>query len=93
MLVTTDADARIDRRGCSQRPTQMHVSTDADDILTPLAMIAFRILKIIMRAKAVARGLFISDYIEPTAPMPSIRSISAARSSHNTICTQFAWVG
>lgn len=29
----------------------------------------------------------------PTAPMPSIRSISAARSFHSTICTQFAWVG
>ena len=30
MLVTTDADARIDRRGCSYRPTRMHVTTDAD---------------------------------------------------------------
>jgi hypothetical protein len=29
----------------------------------------------------------------PTAPMPSIRSISTARSFHSTICTQFAWVG
>ena len=85
MLVTTDADARIDRRRCTYRPTRMHVSTDADDILPPLAIIAFRILKIIMRAKAVARGLFISDYIEPTAPMPSIRSTSTARSFHNTI--------
>ena len=27
---STDADARIDRRGCSYRPTQMLVSTDAD---------------------------------------------------------------
>ena len=27
---STDADARIDRRGCSHRPTQMLVSTDAD---------------------------------------------------------------
>ncbi|WP_278670949.1 hypothetical protein [Leyella stercorea] len=85
MLVTTDADARIDRRGCTYRPTRMLVSTDADDRLPPLAIITFRILKIIMRAKAVAMGLFISDYIEPTAPMPSIRSTSAARSFHNTI--------
>ena len=29
----------------------------------------------------------------PTAPMPSTPSTSAARSSHSTICTQFAWVG
>ncbi|WP_444302066.1 hypothetical protein [Leyella stercorea] len=57
MLVTTDADARIDRRGCSYRPTRMLVTTDADDILPPLAMIAFRILKIIMRAKAVCKGI------------------------------------
>ncbi|WP_303112785.1 hypothetical protein [Leyella stercorea] len=92
MLVTTDADARIDRRGCSYRPTRMLVTTDADDILPPLAMIAFRILKIIMRAKAVARGLFISDYIEPTALMPSIHSTSAARSSHNTIYIQLRLV-
>ncbi len=28
----------------------------------------------------------------PTAPMPSKHSISAARSSHSTIYTQFAWV-
>ena len=27
---STDADARIDRRGCSHRPTRMLVSTDAD---------------------------------------------------------------
>ena len=27
---STDADARIGRRGCSYRPTQMLVSTDAD---------------------------------------------------------------
>ncbi|WP_417470510.1 hypothetical protein [Leyella stercorea] len=27
---STGADARIDRRGCSYRPTQMLVSTDAD---------------------------------------------------------------
>ncbi|WP_302396533.1 hypothetical protein [Leyella stercorea] len=27
---STDADARIDRRGCSYRPTRMLVSTDAD---------------------------------------------------------------
>ena len=82
---STDADARNGRRGCSYRPTRMLVSTDADDRLPPLAIITFRILKIIMRAKAVAMGLFISDYIEPTAPMPSIRSTSAARSFHNTI--------
>ena len=31
MLVSTDADARIDRRRCSYRPTRMLVSTDADD--------------------------------------------------------------
>ena len=30
-LVTTDADARIDRRGCSYRPTRMLVTTDADE--------------------------------------------------------------
>ncbi|WP_456084088.1 hypothetical protein [Leyella stercorea] len=30
MSVSTDADARIDRRGCPHRPTQMSVSTDAD---------------------------------------------------------------
>ena len=30
MLVSTDADARIDRRRCSYRPTQMLVTTDAD---------------------------------------------------------------
>ena len=30
MLVTVDADARNDRRGCSYRSTQMLVSTDAD---------------------------------------------------------------
>ena len=30
MLVTVDADARIDRRGCSYRPTRMLVTTDAD---------------------------------------------------------------
>ena len=29
---------------------------------------------------------------EPTAPMPSIRSISAARSSHSTICIQLRLV-
>ena len=28
----------------------------------------------------------------PTAPMPSTRSISAAKNSHSTIYTQFAWV-
>ena len=28
-----------------------------------------------------------------TVLMPSIPSISAARSFHSTICTQFAWVG
>ncbi|WP_297225345.1 hypothetical protein, partial [uncultured Prevotella sp.] len=28
----------------------------------------------------------------PTAPMPSTRSISAARSSHSTICTQLQLV-
>ncbi|WP_443877103.1 hypothetical protein, partial [Leyella stercorea] len=50
-------DARIDRRGCSYRPSRMLVTTDADDILPPLAMIAFRILKIIMRAKAVCKGI------------------------------------
>ncbi|WP_278863665.1 hypothetical protein [Leyella stercorea] len=92
MHVSTDADARIDRRGCSYRPTRMHVSTDADDILTPLAMIAFRILKIIMRAKAVARKIFISDYIEPTAPMPSIRSTSTAKSFHSMIYIQLRLV-
>ncbi|WP_302407165.1 hypothetical protein [Leyella stercorea] len=27
---STDADARIDRRGCSYRPTRMLVTTDAD---------------------------------------------------------------
>ena len=27
---STDADARIDRRGCSYRPTRMFVTTDAD---------------------------------------------------------------
>ncbi|WP_418937327.1 hypothetical protein [Leyella stercorea] len=31
MSVTTDADVRIDRRGCPYRPTQMSASTDADD--------------------------------------------------------------
>ena len=30
ILVTVDADARIDRRGCSYRPTRMLVTTDAD---------------------------------------------------------------
>ncbi|WP_278910193.1 hypothetical protein [Leyella stercorea] len=30
MSASTDADARIDRRGCSYRPTQMSASTDAD---------------------------------------------------------------
>ena len=30
MLVSTDADARIDRRRCSYRPTQMLVTVDAD---------------------------------------------------------------
>ena len=29
----------------------------------------------------------------PMAPMPSTPSISAARSSHSTIYTQFAWEG
>ena len=29
----------------------------------------------------------------PMAPMPSKHSISAARSSHSTIYTQFAWEG
>ena len=28
---STDADARIGRRRCSYRPTQMLVTTDADD--------------------------------------------------------------
>ena len=31
MLVTVDADARNDRRGCSYRSARMLVSTDADD--------------------------------------------------------------
>ncbi|WP_418938307.1 hypothetical protein [Leyella stercorea] len=30
MSASTDADARIDRRGCLHRPTRMLVSTDAD---------------------------------------------------------------
>ncbi|WP_334104808.1 hypothetical protein [Leyella stercorea] len=30
MLVSTDADVCIDRRGCLHRPTRMLVSTDAD---------------------------------------------------------------
>ena len=30
MSVSTDADARIDRRRCPYRPTQTSVSTDAD---------------------------------------------------------------
>ncbi|WP_444302369.1 hypothetical protein [Leyella stercorea] len=30
LFVSTDADARIDRRRCPYRPTQMLVSTDAD---------------------------------------------------------------
>ncbi|WP_278901842.1 hypothetical protein [Leyella stercorea] len=30
MLVSTDADIRTDRRGCSYRPTRMLVTTDAD---------------------------------------------------------------
>ena len=31
MLVSTDADIRTDRRGCSYRLTRMLVTTDADD--------------------------------------------------------------
>ncbi|WP_278518381.1 hypothetical protein [Leyella stercorea] len=30
MLVSTDADVCIDRRGCSYRPTRMSAPTDAD---------------------------------------------------------------
>ncbi|WP_278856153.1 hypothetical protein [Leyella stercorea] len=30
----TDADARIDRRGCSYRPTQMSAPTDADGVMS-----------------------------------------------------------
>ncbi|WP_278812851.1 hypothetical protein [Leyella stercorea] len=30
LFVSTDADVRIDRRGCPHRPTQMSASTDAD---------------------------------------------------------------
>ncbi|WP_303114840.1 hypothetical protein [Leyella stercorea] len=30
LSVSTDADARIDRRRCSHRPTQTSASTDAD---------------------------------------------------------------
>ncbi|WP_417099368.1 hypothetical protein [Leyella stercorea] len=30
----TDADVRIDRRGCPHRPTRMLVSTDADGVMS-----------------------------------------------------------
>ncbi|WP_278812744.1 hypothetical protein [Leyella stercorea] len=36
---STDADARIDRRGCSYRPTQMLVTTDADHLTIMICLV------------------------------------------------------
>ena len=42
MSVSTDADVRIDRRGCPYRPTQMLVTVDADQNHTTTTMFSQR---------------------------------------------------